>query len=279
MCRKYTWPRREMPIATAKEFINKYSGCTFTFSGGDPLSYSNLKELTEYLIHNHIHYQVFTNLAYTLNKDMFEFLDHAKCVQVSLDGPDEDTYRKVRGKDANFAALLFNSCLFPGKIKYNTVISKANFDKIIGLASLAYSMSHPIRFWPVHTHDGMKPTEDMLATIREDIRFMIECGNTIAFNNTNLANWNMLINRSFIPFEGRCFVKQQHRVIDELGNEYPCCRAINDNGCDIGDANNINNLEGLDNPDVLYDFCPGCDRYIQFNMDWHNYKDKEELFL
>ena len=70
MCRKYTWNRKEILLTNLIEKINKYKDCTFTFSGGDPLSYSHLKELNDILSRNNIVYQIFTNMNYELTEDM-----------------------------------------------------------------------------------------------------------------------------------------------------------------------------------------------------------------
>ena len=76
MCRKYTWDRKEILITSLIEKINKYKDCTFTFSGGDPLSYSHLKELNDILSRNNIVYQIFTNMNYELTEDRKIFLDN-----------------------------------------------------------------------------------------------------------------------------------------------------------------------------------------------------------
>lgn len=49
-------------------------------------------------------------------------------------------------------------------------------------------------------------------------------------------------------------LKKYHRLIDEYGYEYPCCRAINDNGYDIHQMHKVENLVGINDENVLYDF-------------------------
>ena len=63
------------------------------------------------------------------------------------------------------------------------------------------------------------------------------------------------------------------------GLEYPCCRATNDNGENWNGKYNIQNLDNLDDPSVLYEFCPNCDRYRKFNDNWDEYKNKEKVYL
>ena len=41
----------------------------------------------------------------------------------------------------------------------------------------------------------------------------------------------------------------------------------------------IDKLDNIDDENVLYEFCSNCDRYVKFNRDWDEYKDKKELFL
>lgn len=58
MCRKYTWESKEIDINTLIRKITKYYDSTFTFSGGDPLNYSELHTLNQVLEQNDIVYQV-----------------------------------------------------------------------------------------------------------------------------------------------------------------------------------------------------------------------------
>ena len=49
-------------------------------------------------------------------------------------------------------------------------------------------------------------------------------------------------------------MKSVHRVIDQKGIEYPCCRATNDNGCDWEGKFRVENLKGLEDENKLYSF-------------------------
>ena len=280
MCRKYTWPTKEISIDKLIEVLEKYKGATVTFSGGDPLEYSNLKELNSYLKTNKVVYQVLTNLSYKLDCNMVRFVMGAKYVQVSLDGSYSTEYKEVRGSNANFNVLIENLSVFKRMgtaIKLNSTISKTNYISISNIARLASQYKCAIRFWPVHTHSDLMLDDGMKLYIQQSILSLEELNPKI-YNNTNLKDWDKIINRKE-EMPNKCWVKTEHRLIDEDGIEYPCCRAINDNGYDIEQEYSVNNLKEVCNPDVLYEFCKGCDRYVKFNKDWNDYKDKEVLFL
>ena len=267
MCRKYTWKHREIDFDILKEKIEKYKDCTFTFSGGDPLEYSKLYKLVEVLEDYNIVYQVFTNMNYKLTDDMIEFLDNAECIQVSLDGSNYETYMSVRRPIENGIAIVFeNIKRYASKIKINCTVSKRNYFDVKNIFDCFNGKVKDVRFFPVHTDDDAKLERYMIDYIVNQYKTEV-------------------IPKNFEPllmekkdYEGKCYVKKEHRLIDEQGNEYPCCRAINDNGEDWDGKNCIENLNDIDDENVLYDFCYQCDRYRKFNSNWDEYKDKERLF-
>lgn len=274
MCRKYTWDRKEILLTNLIEKINKYKDCTFTFSGGDPLSYSHLKELNDILSKNNIVYQIFTNMNYELAEDMKIFLDNAKYIQVSLDGSNYETYNSVRRcKENGFNVVKENILKYKDKIKANCTVSNRNYFDVKNIYEFCKDMNIIIRFFPVHT--------DKNALL---MPFMIEhIKNQFIMHNKDIPIEVLIMINNFdtnknIKFD-KCIVKKEHRVIDEYGREFPCCRAINDNGEDWNGKYSIDKLDNIDDENVLYEFCSNCDRYVKFNRDWNEYKDKKELFL
>lgn len=264
MCRKYTWKSREINYNVLIDKIRKYKDCTFTFSGGDPLEYSKLKKLTDYLIKNNISYQVFTNMNYELNDDQRYFLDNAKIIQVSLDGLTLATYVSVRRPLKCQMQIIHNNIEeYKNKIKINVTVSNRNYFEVRQLYEL---YKGKIRFFPVHTDESAKLEPWMLQHIK--LQFLGE-----------LPEELKLLERPREEYKGKCYVKNEHRIIDELGREYPCCRAINDNGEDWDGQYCISNLKEIENENVLYDFCSQCDRYRKFNENWENYKNKEKVYL
>lgn len=275
MCRKYTWPMKEITFAKLSEIFEKYPDATYTFSGGDPLSYSNIEELNSMIGDYGLvgKYQVLTNCNYRLDEQKLIFLLRAKNVQISFDGWNEETYDCVRHPVENgFKVVCENIAKllrFGQQVKLNTTLSEKNYkemhniiEKFIGWC---YSQTISIRVFPVHTHDNMLLNDEMIASIEQQKKKIIDEVGRVFFDK-----------RIFIAdmkrdkYVGKCFVKNHHLVVDEDGVEYPCCRAINDNGVDIGTKNSIDNLVGIDNPGVLYDFCSDCDRYRKFNNNWEN---------
>ena len=271
MCRKYTWPHKEISIDLLLKKLEEYKEATFTFSGGDPLDYTELSKLNEYLKKNNVVYQVFTNLTYEMNEERKEFLDNAKWIQVSLDGYDRETYYDIRRQNG-FDDLILNQSMFEN-IKFNCVISSENYKSLSKIAKLGYNINKKVRFFPVHTHENLMIGKKIEESVKEQIEHLKKYNKEI-YNNTNLSNF---FEQKNIP--KKCYVKKHHRLIDEYGHEYPCCRAINDNGYDIHQKYKVENLDGIDDENVLYDFCKGCDRYVKFNKEWGKYENKEELFL
>lgn len=271
MCRKYTWKKKEIPCEVLFEKINKYKEANFTFSGGDPLEYSELKALTELLIKNNIRYQVFTNMNYNLTPTMEEFLQNAEYIQVSLDGSTEEMYNYVRRPIENgLMYVIHNIERFKSKVKANCTVSNRNYLDVPNIYNLAKQLGVPIRFFPVHTHDDAMITSEMYKRLEYKV-----LGEEPPEEIQKLCKL-MLEGR---PEFSSCWVKREHRVIDESGKEYPCCRAINDNGEDWGGKYSIDNLEGIENENILYPFCKGCDRYIKFNTNKEKYKGKVGQYL
>lgn len=269
MCRKYTWKHREINFDILKEKIEKYKDCTFTFSGGDPLEYSRIGDLAKLLADYKVIYQVFTNMNYELTDEIATFLNNAKCIQVSLDGSNYETYTSVRRPTINgLNKVIGNIEKYAEKIKLNCTVSKRNYFDTKNIYELFNGKVKAIRFFPVHTDDDAKLESYMLDYIK----------NQFAFEESIPECFNVLFEKRG-DYTGKCFVKKEHRIIDESGKEYPCCRAINDNGEDWDGKNCIENLSGIDDENVLYDFCYQCDRYRKFNMDWDKYKNSEEVFL
>lgn len=271
MCRKYTWKKREIDIDVLKEKIEKYKECTFTFSGGDPLSYRKIKELNDILEKNKIKYQIFTNMNYVLSSEQKRFIENAQTVQVSLDGSNEKVYNRVRRcRENGFKTVIYNLGYYKDKVKVNCTVSNRNYFDVKNIYNFCKMVGLTVRFFPVHTDESAKLEKWMIEDILKNFEMNGEIPEEIkVFKNISERE----------AFKGKCFVKKEHRLIDENGVEYPCCRAINDNGLEWGEKNSIENLEHLDDENVIYDFCSGCDRYRKFNENWCLYENRKELFL
>ena len=279
MCRKYTWPKKQISLSILETILAKYKDCTFSFSGGEPLLYEDLSALNKLLAKYKITYQIFTTLNFNfLSTAQDKFLENADCIQVSLDGSTHTAYNSIRNpQSGGFYYVLQNSKWLKDmhkNIKFNCTLSSKNYVEIIGLSELAFNYDIPIRFYPVHTHDNLTLKAKHLQFIANKI-LLLEMQQNEVLNNTNLKT----IDLSPQPFIGKCYVKNHHMVIDEDGIAYPCCRAINDNGDYIKDKYSIDNLTSLDDENKLYAFCKGCDRYKKFNTDWQKFKNENKLYL
>lgn len=287
MCRKYTWKESHIDIEGMLADIDLLSKeCTVTFSGGDPLEYNKLKELADYLEKNEIIYQVFTNLNYILDDEKMKFLKNAKCVQVSLDASLGDLYKEIRrpvNKDFSFDRILQNIKNIKEftEVKLNCTVSSKNYYDLIGICRIAYDIGVKVRFFPVHTDESVMLKNEHFENIKREFNYVRKkLGNEWVKNFTNIDNFEFEKRKDY---KGKCYVKKYHKVVDEKGRAYTCCRAINDNGFDydgefsIGQNEQV--LKTIFDENVLYDYCSQCDRYRKFNENWDEYKNKEGLFL
>lgn len=291
MCRQYAWKKKEIDLDFLKskieEYLNENPNCTFTFSGGDPLSYSKLKELNEYLKKKKVvHYQVFTNLDYDISaKHIEEFLNLAEYVQVSMDGSDFLHYAHVRRSDLygapekligyskRYSRIISNIFSLKSKVKLNMTVSNRNYHDVLGVYCRFKDCENVvgIRFFPVHTDENALLEKEMFDMIENQLD-IIKC-----IDKNGVTNANSFELKPRESYKGKCFIKKEHRVFDANGLEYPCCRATNDNGEEWFGMYSVEKLKGLNDEKVLYDFCSECDRYRKFNEDYENKVNKKEV--
>lgn len=290
MCRKYKWKHKSIDIYKLLDFmknvLSKNKRCTFTFSGGDPLEYECLEELTDFLIENNVIYQVFTNLNYVLDDVNLRFLCNAARVQVSFDGGCEDVYKFVRrpaNKDFDYIDLQKKIVYLGGftKVKLNCTVSNRNYFDLTRVIDFAHENELEVRFFPVHTDENAMLEQRHFDVIKTAFTFAKQrYGEEWGRLFTNINTFEYEPRKDYC---GKCFVKNEHRIIDEDFMMYTCCRAINDNGEDVMGKYSLQNDEGiadtLADENVLYDYCKQCDRYRKFNENWEEYKDNKELFL
>lgn len=286
MCGQHDWVEKpNLSLDKVLEYIDKYPNCTFTFTGGDPLSwninnYEDMKKLTDYLIKNKISYQIFTNLYFNLNEAQLYFLKNAEVVQISFDGSTYKRYKYIRGvgNKKGYDNLISNikSLTNYTDIKLNCTVSLRNFDDVYNILNIAKKLKVKIRFFPVHTKDNIMLNDKMFKSIKKQFEEFKLKNIDFVKDKTNIESFEFEPRK---PFNGKCYVKNEHLVIMADGLEYPCCRATNDNGENWNGKYNIQNLDNLDDPDILYEFCSNCDRYRKFNDNWDEYKNKEKVYL
>ena len=104
-CRKYTWPKKQIPIEVVAEKLKQYPNAALQFSGGEPTMYDHLVELME-LIKGRP-YKVYTNGVIDDSGCGIEakrkFLDGAKEIAISFDAMSRGTYNEVRRPLDDFA--------------------------------------------------------------------------------------------------------------------------------------------------------------------------------
>lgn len=275
-CRKYEWAKREIDFEVLKEKILKYAGATFQFSGGEPLYYSKLSKLAALLVDNEIKYKVYTNMSKLLNNDQIFFLSHADEISVSLDAVDQNLYDEIRRPVTSnaFYYVIKNIIAFGSKVKITMVMTKLNYKEIPALVGFSKEVKAKFRAYQLHTNLETAMSEDD----KNELKVIVsDLENEGSLQHTNLNSTSFFVESKydFVP----CNVRNHHRVIDELGREYTCCYAINDNGDDIDGANELQNpLEELD-INEQYDYCSRCSRYRKSNLEWENIKDLEGVYL
>ena len=291
MCRQYTWESKSMSIEDLFNVLDKYCSndkkCTITFTGGDPLSYDKLKELNEKIKEKGIIYQVFTNLYYKLNDEQKEFLLNAEIVQISFDGSNAEIYKNVRNpvNDVTYGRFISNIKWLKKNnvlVKLNCTLSRKNYFDFKNIFDFAFINWLNIRFFQVHTNENAFLEKQMYEYLMNSIDMIKKLQNRSKMiddfvkEKTNIEKIKI---GGMKPYKGKCFVKNEHLVVLADGTKYPCCRATNDNGEDWEGKYKIENLNDLDDPDILYEFCKYCDRYRKFNENWDNYMKLDKVYL
>lgn len=278
MCRQYTWGHNHLSVEDIEAYFIKYNDCTFSLTGGEPLSYNNIKKLNEIIAKHNIKYQIFTNLFFNLNEEQKIFLLNAECVQISFDGSNDEVYKIIRRpvENINYNTFIENIKWLKENnklVKLNCTLSLKNYQDFINIYNKAKELNVMIRFFPVHTDENALLDNEMFKSLENDINLI---KNDSFFVNTNLNTFEL---KPREPFIGKCYVKNEHLVVMDDGKEYCCCRATNDNGKNWKGKYSNDNLNDLEKPEVLYDFCANCDRYRKFNENWNNYKENKHLYL
>jgi radical SAM protein with 4Fe4S-binding SPASM domain len=89
------------------EYIKPFTSpnMTITFSGGEPLMHPGFREIAQTAVSLGYSNALLTN-ATLISEENADFIrDHFRFVKISLDGPNEETHAKTRGK-GNFARVL-----------------------------------------------------------------------------------------------------------------------------------------------------------------------------
>lgn len=274
-CRKYTWPKKHMELSTLYKVMDKYKGCTFQFSGGEPLMYDHLPDLVNLLEKRKESYKVYTNMTLKLNDEQYRFLYGSEQISVSLDGISKDRYNKIRrplDKEHAFDNMIRNMNEFMKKVKACVVVNHENITEIPYIVEALEKNGIQGRFYPLHTNmENAITSKDLIW-----LEYKLTALHLMDSYYTNIEQifepgyFDTVHN--FIP----CHVRNYHRVIDEYGREYTCCYAINDNGMDI------NGKYKLDNPEEelcefkKFEYCDRCTRYKRANSD-SEYLEKERF--
>ena len=264
-CRKYTWPKKQIPIEVVAEKLKQYPNAALQFSGGEPTMYDHLVELME-LIEGRP-YKVYTNGVIDDSGCGIEakrkFLDGAKEIAISFDAMSRGTYNEVRRPldEYAFYAVCRTVAQYSHKAKLSMVVTKLNVNMIPFIISYAEKYGAKTRFYPLHTNtDGLMVEEHQLEILKERLANM-EYDHSLTNVDQIFTPDYFVEKREFIP----CYARNVSRLIDEDGREYPCCYAINDNGKDIDGKFAIEHPECMLDQFEAYEYCDHCTRYRRFN--------------
>lgn len=258
-CRKYTWKHRSMSPAILLKVLKKYDPdiVAYQFSGGDPLMYEHLDLLKEFMCGKN--YKVYTNMAFDLNSTQREFLNNASSISVSFDGFSTYIYNKIRNpldKEAH-SKVLRNVLEYKDKVVLCTVLTEDVLPDVNQILNFGFENHIKTRFYPLHTNMEHEADKESLKKVLENV-------DKTRLYDTNILN--ILDDQKVCSFP--CYIRNNHRVIDELGREYSCCYAINDNGSDIDGMyaiDNVNEDFALLDINKVYPYCSRCTRYSRNN--------------
>ena len=264
-CRKYTWPKKQIPIEVVAEKLEQYPNAALQFSGGEPTMYDHLVELIE-LIEGRP-YKVYTNGVIDDSGCGIEakkkFLDGAKEIAISFDADNMETYNSIRHPLDSYAFLkvLKTASLYSEKAKLSMVVTKNNVQTIPNIIAFANSKQIKTRFYPLHTNTaGLVVEEKQLESLKACLKDM-DYDHCLTNVDQIFSPDYFVEKRKFIP----CGARNVSRLIDEDGRKYPCCYAINDNGKDIDGKFAIEHPECMLDQYEAYEYCDHCTRYRRFN--------------
>lgn len=263
-CRKYTWPKAEIPIEVIREKMQKYPNAYYQFSGGEPSMYSNLAKLNKLLFGKT--YKVYTNGVFSkANKEVKKFFDNATEIAISFDAWNPDVYNEVRRPRSPiaFSIVKSNAVEYASKVKLSMVVTSENIGEIPDIIKFADKYKIKTRFYPIHTNsDGLIASREQIDELRK-VLYDIDYDSSLTNVENTFKTDFYKQEHEFIP----CKARNYSRLIDEQGNEYFCCYAINDNGEDICGLNAIPALNISWNESVEFNYCKRCTRYRKFNSE------------
>jgi len=174
MCRKYTWPQKDMDFKVLKEVVNDLIEMkveTIIFSGGEPLMYKKIIDILIYIKkRSNIKIMMISSGLSNFNifaKAIPKLLDR---MYFSVDAYEQDTYTKIRGK-GNVDAVR-NTVEYYKKYNPNTKIwiteQKDNVYEISKIIKWAKSFNIKYSIFPVHTYDNLKVEPDKKCDCEEN---------------------------------------------------------------------------------------------------------------
>jgi MoaA/NifB/PqqE/SkfB family radical SAM enzyme len=268
-CNKHKWKFHEtMSLETIEAAFKKYPEANFIFSGGEPLMYPHLKELNDLIEKYGIVYKVFTNLTLEAQNEIEVFLNRATEISTSFDAPTEELYQSIRNcyTPGAFNNLVNNIVKYKAKTKACMVVTEQNYKLMADVFATVMFLGAEVRFYNVHTYDSMALSRYAKCWLEK--KFQPRRFSKLVYDKSNLAQFVADIWKDIEP-QTSCFVKNNHRVVDELGREYTCCYAFNDNGTEMDTSFAVGNVMFPEIEELpafeMYDYCEKCTRYKQSN--------------
>lgn len=211
--------------------ISRFSASRIAFSGGEPTTHPDFKDIIQRAKKNCDNITVITDGQFLNNQEWFPFVDE---LIFSIDSTNPLDYKLIRGIDGLDSALQNLRTATKSGIKTAVNIVLTQF----ALKNLSQSIEcfveigvNNVYLLELETHLGMP--NDLIPKKKDFVAFKMELlpmlkskyGKTIQFDEDT----------TIIPFQGRkinelsCLIPFMHLTIRPNGDVYPCCRIGDDN--------------------------------------------------
>lgn len=264
MCDRWKWD-----LASKKELTNDHFFSLFDelsslgtqhilISGGEPLLRKGFQDLIRYITQKGIKVTVITNGVFLTEDIATVLIESDATTIISLDGSNEETYSKIRGRTGLFSSILKNIATLvrlrdmnkKGYISIHFVIQKHNLNDAIPFFDLGKKLRvNTISYGIVHgphiperdvgfneeNYSKLKTTIETLLELKQkeqDIQIDLRTELIAIYNNQiqlPALKSGLLVAELFRENPVPCLSLNYWALIDAFGDVYPCCYAYFDN--------------------------------------------------
>ena len=206
-------------------------------SCSEPLLYSKIEELVDYLKNKNIKIEINTNLSfpYKISKRL-KNIDH---LIVSIDAPDEETYKKIR-IGGNFNQIINNIKKLKKynlKIQLSYVIQRNNYNKIVDFVNLAKKLKvdsiclGSLVHLKEDIYNRVKLNQKQFQDLQKELKNAKILADKLKLNHNLNQKFDIrFITNPVYP----CYTTYFSLFIKSNGDVFPCCISIADKNLKIG---------------------------------------------